>query len=105
LTDGCKFPKEGELYKRITVGGHCFELRYGYYEHSDRPFSDPVVIFPDLETSPLHADNGHRIVTCVQNPCTHYRPRNPAEPEHWCADCIHYPHPPEEISLCLRPVP
>ena len=92
-------PKEGELYKTITVAGHSFELRYGYYEEHERDLCSPVVIFPDLSAAPLYSPDGSPLVTQIQDPCEHYTPA-PGREESWCGDCAHFHSDHPEIGLC-----
>lgn len=92
-------PREGMLYKRITVEGHTFELRYGYYRAQERMLCPPVVIFPDLTVDKKYCPKGHPLVTQIQDPCEHYRAVS-APPENWCGDCSYFfgQHP--EIGIC-----
>ena len=92
-------PKEGELYKTLTVAGHSFELRYGYYEEHERDLCSPVVIFPDLSAAPLYGPAGSPLVTQIQDPCEHYIPA-PGREESWCGDCAHFHSDHPEIGLC-----
>ncbi len=93
-------PKDGEIYKRIYIGEHTFELRYGYYTDSDREFGEPVVIFPELAKTKLYTDSGLRIVTAVQDPCSFYEASNQKAKEESCIDCIHYYPPCDDIGIC-----
>ncbi len=93
-------PVEGQLYKTIHIDEHIFELRYGYNEDYEREHCHPVVLFPDLETEPLHTRDGYPIVTAVQEPCQHYTVPPGQEPEQWCADCIYYPGVHQEMGIC-----
>lgn len=92
-------PREGELYKRITVAGHTFELRYGYYEERERSLCPPVVIFPDLATYPVYCPDGFPLVTQIQDACRHYQCGSDS-PEHWCGDCLHFSGEHSEIGIC-----
>lgn len=91
-------PREGDLYKALTVAGHSFELRYGYYEEQERAYCPPVVIFPDLSSAPLHCEDGHPLVTQIQDPCEHFTTTQ--EGEGWCGDCIHFSGEHREIGIC-----
>jgi hypothetical protein len=92
-------PREGELYKTIVVGGHSFDLQYGYYEEFERTLCSPVVVFPDLIANPLHSPEGFRLVTQIQEPCRSFQLAAGRE-EQWCGDCAHFfgEHP--EIGEC-----
>lgn len=90
-------PREGALYKALNVGGHNFELCYGYYDESERDRCSPVVIFPDLVTVPRFTTEGRPLVTQIQDPCLHF---SPAGEEHWCGDCRHYSCEQPEIGIC-----
>ncbi len=92
-------PREGDLYKRVTVAGHQFELRYGYYEEQERLSYPPVVLFPDLSEGLLHCEKGYPLVTQVQDPCEFYCPKKGA-PDNWCGDCSHYEAEHREIGIC-----
>lgn len=92
-------PKEGDLYKRLAVAGHIFELRYGYYEERDRSLCLPVVIFPDFSASPIYCPDGYPLVTQIQDACEYYR-NAAAFPENWCGDCDHFSGEHPEIGIC-----
>lgn len=93
-------PREGELYKTISVGGHTFEVRYGYYCESERESVDPLPLFPDFAASPVFTESGQPLVSVVQPPCEHYCPKNEMHREDWCGDCRHYSDNTAEIALC-----
>ena len=92
-------PSEGELYKELTVGGHYFEMRYGYYEERDRDKCPPVVIWPDLSDGKKRCQEGYPLVTQVQDPCPYYSPTEGSK-DQWCGDCIHYTGQHREIGIC-----
>lgn len=96
-------PPEGALYQSLSVGGHTLELRYGYYEESDRALGEPVVLYPDFSALPLYDPEGRPLVSAVQEPCEHYRPLLAELPEDCCSDCIHYPDTRAEIAVCDCP--
>lgn len=98
-------PKEGDLYKTIIIDAFNFELRFGYYAEFERRSGEPVVIYPDLTEQPLYTRDGQRLVTAIQDPCSHYRATNPTSPEDCCCDCIHYLRPGDEIGICGLPSP
>lgn len=94
-------PREGDLYKALTVAGHPFELRYGYYDDQERALCPPVVIFPDLTAAPLYCRDGYPLVTQIQDPCEHYA--TPGTKENWCGDCLHFTGDHWEIGICRCP--
>lgn len=96
-------PREGDLYKQITLANHTFELRFGYYEERERELCPPVVIFPDLVSQPVYDPLGHPLVTQIQEPCEHYRSIDCSCPEDWCGDCIHFESPHTELGICQCP--
>ena len=53
-------PKEGDLYKEITISGKTFRLLYGYYENFERenPFNEPIPIYPDFIKEPQYTAEG-----------------------------------------------
>ncbi len=94
-------PREGDLYKKLQIGQSVFHIHYGYYSDQERALGEPIPILPDLLLSPTYTTEGHRITTHIQDACHHYRPRESISNEDWCADCIHYLNPQDEISVCL----
>ena len=53
-------PKEGDLYKEVTVADKTFKLLYGYYENFEResPFNEPMPIYPDFIKEPHYTAEG-----------------------------------------------
>ena len=84
------------------MAGHLFELRYGYYEEFERDVCPPVVIFPDLQASPLFCPEGCPLVTQIQDACEHYIAVNGRD-ESWCGDCVHFSSEHPEIGVCRSP--
>lgn len=99
MFNALNLPREGDLYKRITVAGHTFELRYGYYEDNERELCPPVVIFPDLMSQRLYCRDGYPLVTQIQDICEYYK-SNTDHPENWCGDCDHFSGEHPEIGIC-----
>ncbi len=93
-------PKEGDIYKILSVGEHIFELRYGYYESFERERGEPVVLYPDLKSNSLYDHEGCRIVTAVQDACEHYSALKNREQEGVCSECIYYPESDTDIGIC-----
>lgn len=91
-------PREGDLYKQLTVAGHCFELRYGYYEDSERQHCPPVVLYPDLSSAPYYSADGYPLVTQVQDICEYCCAED--DEAHWCSDCAYYSTEYQEIGIC-----
>ena len=91
---------EGDLYKVITVAGHTFTIRYGYYTEEDRLSGEPTPVFPNFENEPLFSEQGHPLVTRIQDSCLHYRSHDGAG-DGWCADCRMFENGQEDIGLCL----
>lgn len=96
-------PKEGELYKKLTVGGHCFELKYGFYADFERESGEPVVIYPDLITCKLYAQDGNMLVTAIQEPCRYYKVYEEQMRNEWCCDCEYYMYSGDDIGICSCP--
>ncbi len=96
-----KIPTEGDLYMKLSLYGHTFELRYGFYEEADREYGEPVVIYPDFSNNPIFTKDGYPLVTAIQAPCEHYTVHEGSAPEECCSDCIHYKNGKNEIDICL----
>lgn len=94
-------PKEGDLYKRMTVFGKSFELRYGYYEEFERQYNEPMPIYPDFLQAPLYTDDGFPFVTQMQDACIHYIGKEERDQD--CAGCVHYLHGEEFLGVCSCP--
>lgn len=92
-------PAEGTLYKAFSVGGHDFELRYGYYEERERAYCPPVILYPDLSNAPLYCMEGYPLVTQIQDACRYYRTTG-GEDEKWCGDCVYFSGEHREIGVC-----
>lgn len=95
-------PKEGELYKEVTVGGRSFRLVYGYYEDFEResPFNEPIPIYPDLLKNPVYTAKGTPIVTAMQDICSDYLGKADGDS---CSECIHFQKNAELFGLCSCP--
>lgn len=98
-----ELPKEGDLYRIITVDDLSFEIRYGYHAENERGRVEPLPIFPDLVAAPVFTHSGIPVTAYVQVPCRHYMPRQPAGPEDWCGDCIYYGGGRKKMGCCLCP--
>ena len=93
-------PKEGDLHSIVTIGSHCFELRYGYRDDKDRITGEPYILYPDLTATPLYTEDGHRIVSALQSTCPHYWVPPGREREDCCYTCSFYPNPSDELGIC-----
>lgn len=96
-------PKEGDIYKKITVGGHYFELRFGFYADFERESGEPVVIYPDLTDRKLYSESGDMLVTAVQEPCPHYCVSGDGIHNECCSDCEYYMYSGDDIGICSCP--
>ena len=91
-------PKEGELFKVIELHGAVFEIRYGYYEETDRQF-EPVEIYPDFIKNPIYTNDGFPFVTLMQEPCEHFKKLSD-DPDCDCSNCMHMERGDELIAVC-----
>ena len=96
-------PKEGDLYKEVTVGGNTFKIFYGYYEEFEResPFNDPMPIYPDFIKEPHYTAEGIPIATAMQNVCEFYNGKNDEDSS--CSDCVFFQKYEELFGLCNCP--
>lgn len=96
-------PKEGDLYKEVTVGGNTFKIFYGYYEEFERecPFNEPMPIYPDFIKEPHYTNEGVPIATAMQNVCEYYSGKNDEDSS--CSDCGFFQSCQELIGLCHCP--
>ncbi len=90
--------REGELFKVIELHGATFEIRYGYYEETDRQF-DPVEIYPDFIKNPIYTNDGFPFVTLMQEPCEHFK-KLTDDPDCDCSNCKHMERGDELIAVC-----
>lgn len=93
-------PKEGDLYKEVTISGKTFRLLYGYYEEFEREssFNDPMPIYPDFIKEPHYTAEGIPIVTAMQNVCEFYNGKN--DEDSCCADCAFFRKSEELFGFC-----
>ena len=93
-------PKEGDLYKEVTVGGNTFKIFYGYYEEFEResPSNDPIPIYPDFIKEPHYTAEGIPIATAMQNVCEFYNGKNDEDSS--CSDCVFFQKYEELFGLC-----
>ena len=95
-------PKEGDVYKEVSVCGKTFKLVYGYYEDFERnsPYNDPMPIYPDFIKKPMYTDDGTPIVTAMQDVCSKYHGRREGDS---CSECIFFKSQEELFGLCECP--
>ncbi|MBQ7095703.1 MAG: hypothetical protein IJN80_04585 [Clostridia bacterium] len=95
-------PKEGTLYKSVTIEGITFDLYYGYYEEFERHsrFNEPIPIYPDFLKSPRFTKDGLPFVTAMQDICEGYQGPSSGDS---CADCVHFRKQEELFGLCSCP--
>lgn len=93
--------KEGDLYKMVRVFGVDFELRYGYYDDTEREsrYNDPIPIYPDFKRAPRYSEEGYPFVTAMQDACEDFRGR---DPESGCYGCSHFRHGEELLGICMK---
>ena len=96
-------PKEGDLYKIIEVHGKTFEIRYGFYEDSDRhsSYAEPMEIYPDFVKEPQYTDCGKPFITAIQAPCESFSGERDENSS--CEDCSFYKHGEELLGICTCP--
>ncbi len=96
-------PKEGDLYKEVTIAGKTFRLLYGYYESFEREsvFNEPIPIYPDFLKEPHYTDIGIPIVTAMQNVCEYYNGKNDEDSS--CSECCFFQSYEELFGLCNCP--
>lgn len=96
-------PKEGDLYKEVTIFDRTFRLLYGYYENFERenPLNEPMPIYPDFVKNPHYTDDGIPIITAMQNICKFYNGKNDEDSS--CSDCSFFQSYEELFGLCNCP--
>lgn len=96
-------PKEGDLYKEVTIAGKTFRLLYGYYESFEResPFNDPIPVYPDFTKEPHYTAEGLPLVTAMQNVCRFYSGKN--DEDSTCSNCSFFQKHEELFGLCNSP--
>ena len=92
--------REGELYRVIEAHGVRFEIYYGYYAEEDRqnPFVDPMEMYPDFLTHPVHTADGIPFVTALQKTCRYFS--GMADEDNTCYQCDHYEKCEELLGIC-----
>ncbi len=102
-TEHSPVPKEGELYKEVTISDKTFRLLYGYYESFEREsqFNEPMPIYPDFIKEPHYTADGIPIVTAMQNVCKFYNKKT--EEDISCCDCVFFQSAQELFGFCNCP--
>ena len=96
-------PKEGDLFKEVTISGKTFRLLYGYYENFEREslYNEPIPVYPDFIKEPHYTDEGIPIATAMQNVCEFYSGKNDEDSS--CSDCVYFQRQEELFGLCHCP--
>lgn len=97
-----KPPREGDVYKTLTVGEKEFVIKYGYYCEDDRKIDEPMPLFPDFKEAPEYTPCGKPLVTRIQDACEHYEPHDDLYADGWCCDCKHFEATEQDISVCTN---
>lgn len=102
-TERLPTPKEGDLYREVTISGKTFRLIYGYYESFEREssFNEPMPIYPDFIKEPHYTAEGIPIATAMQNVCEFYDGKNDEDSS--CSDCGFFQRHEELFGLCNCP--
>ncbi|MBO5702863.1 MAG: hypothetical protein J6S71_10535 [Clostridia bacterium] len=96
-----KSPAEGELYKTLYIKGIKFDLFYGYYEDSDRHFSEPYVLYPNFLESPVYTEDGFPFATMMQEACSDFESTKNTDRD--CSQCKHFIKCDELLGVCMNP--
>ena len=96
-----KSPAEGDHYKTLYIKGKKFDLFYGYYEDSDRRYSEPYVLYPDFLKSPVYTDDGFPFATMMQEACQNFEGIKSADCD--CSQCKHFVKFDELLGVCMNP--
>ncbi len=96
-------PKEGDLYKEVTIFDKTFRLLYGYYESYEREslFNEPMPIYPDFIKEPQYTSEGIPIATAMQTVCEFYNGKKDEDSS--CSDCVFFQKGEELFGLCHCP--
>ena len=89
--------RDGDVYKRITVFGKSFELKYGYYEEYEKEIGEPLPIYPDFLKDPQYAYDGSPFVTAMQDACVQF---NGNDRSLGCYGCMYYLEGEDLIGIC-----
>lgn len=93
--------REGDLCKIVEIGGHTFEIRYGYYDPElERGRNEPMPLYPNFLKEPLYTTDGYPLVTGDQDICKHFSPKPKISGEGWCHDCEFFEKHEEYLGIC-----
>lgn len=92
-------PREGDIHEIVSVGGHQFVIRYGYYSEVDRLETEPIPIYPCFLTTPHFTEEGYPLITRIQDACEYYS-TGEERGDGWCADCMHCNITHQQIGVC-----
>ena len=86
----------------ITAHGKTFEIRYGYYEETDRhaKYNDPIEIYPNFIKTPVYTDDGVPFATATQDACEHFSGER--NEDSMCSECPYYRKCEELLGICTR---
>ncbi len=92
-------PKEGDIYKDVTIYGQTFRLFYGYYEDFERSAdgNEPMPIYPDFIKNPVFTAEGIPFATAMQDICEHYDGGKKGD---CCMECKHFKSCEELFGIC-----
>ena len=91
--------KEGDVYGIFKIGEDTFEIRYGYYDESDRigKYNDPIPIYPNFIKNPQYNSEGYPFVTEMQDICEHFEGQLLVD---ICCGCTHFKKGDDLIGIC-----
>lgn len=92
-------PREGDVYRDVTLFGQTFRLHYGYYEDFERreDGNEPIPIYPDFIKNPQFTSEGFPFATAMQDICEHYSGRESGDS---CIECTHFGPCEELFGIC-----
>lgn len=101
---GSEVPKEGDIYRELSIGKKTFVIPYGYYEDFERHsrYNDPIPIYPDFINEPQYTDQGEPFATAMQDTCSYFTGRE-TQQEESCLDCFYFLQCEDLIGICRRP--
>ena len=99
IKESSSAPREGDLYKEISFGGHNFRLTYGYYAEFEREgwFNEPMPIYPDLMKEPRYTEEGVPLATAIQDVCEEYKGAPDGDS---CSDCAYFRQQTDLFGFC-----
>lgn len=92
--------KAGDLYKKITVAGREFEIRYmDMGEIDPEAKGECIPDFPFFDEQPEYTDDRYPFTNALNDSCEHYK-TDDATPDNTCRDCIYFKDVVEELGVC-----